>query len=83
MERRQGYQVLVFTRRLPESFKGPQIVRKVLSYLSESENGSVGNSYPGMSIEEAERLAQGKSLASYIDGDGHLRSSKGVVVRVS
>jgi len=83
MERKKGYQVLVYTRRLPESFKGPQIVRKVLSHLSEAQNGSIGGRYPGMSIEDAERLAEDSNSASYVDLNGHLRSSRGVVVRVS
>ncbi|WKZ25264.1 MAG: hypothetical protein QY322_02630 [bacterium] len=83
MEREPGYQVIVYTRILPDGFKGPTFLRKIMSYLSEGKNESIGNSWPGMDIEEAKRLAGTRTISSYTDGRGQLRSSKGVVVRVS
>jgi hypothetical protein len=85
MGRKEGeeeYMVRVYTRRLPESFKGPVILKKLFSALSESPNAEIGNNWRGMPLDKAQEIANEETHGSYVDGNGHLRSSKGVVVRV-
>jgi hypothetical protein len=82
-ERKAGYQVVVYTKRLPESFIGPEILRNLLSKLSETSNTTIGNSWPGMPLDEANKIAESENMESYTDGYGKLRTARGVVVRVS
>ncbi len=82
MSERDGYMVVVYTKRLPGSYKGPVLLRKFLSALSESPNCEIGNSWKGMSLEEAEGIAKDHTNTCYTDGESHLRSSRGVVVKV-
>ncbi len=83
MERTRGYKFVVYTKELTDNFKGPKFWRNFVSSLSESPNSVIGNSWPGMSLEEAEEIAAGENVESYIDGNGKLRSAKGVIVRIS
>lgn len=79
----EGYRVLVYTKRHPNSFVGPSFIRNLLSYLSETENATWGDNFRGMSLEEAQKLAAKESNhEGYIDGRGKLRTSRGVVAKV-
>ncbi len=74
--------VVVYTKRLPESFKGPVVIRKLLSALSESPNAEYGDDWDGMPLDKAQEIAKTETNGSYLVGNGKLRSSRGVVVRV-
>lgn len=82
-ERTPRYQVVVYTKRLPESFRGPDFWKELLSNLSEAPNSTIGDRWHGMPLEEAEEIAKDRTEESYVDGYGKLRSARGVVIRVS
>ncbi len=82
MERRQEFKVVVYVRRLPDSYSAPKLIRKLLSALSEEQNATYGSSFDGMSFDKAESLAKELTIESYVDGEENLRSSRAVVVRV-
>ncbi len=82
MSERDEFKVVILTKRLPGSFKGPVVLRKMLSAMSESANCEYGGGLKGMSLEKAEEIAKGSTSVCYTDGDGHLRSSRAIVVKV-
>lgn len=83
MEREPEFKVVVYVRRLPDSYHLPKLIGKLLSALSEEQNATYGSSFDGMPFEKAESLAKELTNESYVDGENNLRSSRGVVVRVS
>jgi hypothetical protein len=80
-ERDERYKVVVLTKRHPDDFRGPGFLRRLLSNLSEAPNTTIGK-FPGMELEEAKEIAAKENRDIYTDGQGKLRTSKGVVVRI-
>ena len=81
-EREPNYSVVVLTKRHPDGVKGPRVVKKLVSFLSESPNSTIGGGL-GMPFNEAEKIAQEHTNEEgYIPGNGKLMTSRGVIVRV-
>ena len=80
MSENDRYMVRVTVKRFPGSFYAPRFLRGILSSLSEKVNATIGSPLSSMSLEEAQRIADGYTKEIYVSGDGHLLSSKGYVV---